>query len=103
MPPGRAISGRWRLSAGSCSGSSTLLIWLSLLGQRHSLVRLVLHYVAVWSAWTPIYHAAIDTVDTFDYAHMAKVVDGMLSIVVSLARAGALAAIRFVFRFLLTS
>jgi two-component system LytT family sensor kinase len=44
---------------------SGLLVWLSMIDHHHSVVRMVLHYVAVWSAWIPIGFAVARLVRRF--------------------------------------
>lgn len=47
---------------------SGLLVWLSMIDHHHSVVRMVLHYVAVWSAWIPIGFAVARLVRRFPLA-----------------------------------
>ena len=55
MPSGRVRL--WALAAAFWSlfgVVSALLVWLSMITHHHSVVKLVLHYIAVWSAWIPM-------------------------------------------------
>jgi len=66
MPLGRA--GLWALAAGfwtlfgiACG----LQVWLSMLSHNHSVVRLILHEIAVWSAWIPVGYGVAGMVRRF--------------------------------------
>ena len=57
---------RWVLAAACWTTFGVacgLMVWLSMLAHHHSLPRLMLHYVAVWSAWIPV---------GFGVAHMVR-------------------------------